>query len=171
MPIIKSAKAKIGRSSHTETKQDNLVNNKISVKCNRSSHYAARSNMCTYSLMELSPSWQAANCAATQKINPAFYGTRRFITVFTRALDRSLFWTRSIQSIPSHPISRRSILVLSTHLRLGTCVHTFMLSTIDILIGRKNSYKIRLREAILVPTKWTSPHTILPPETHLTDGK
>jgi hypothetical protein len=31
----------------------------------------------------------------------AFYGTRRFITVFIRALQ----WARSIQSTPSHPIS------------------------------------------------------------------
>jgi hypothetical protein len=50
---------------------------------------------------------------------PAFYGTRRFITVFTRALHWFLFWDRSIQSILSHPISLRSILILSTHLRLG----------------------------------------------------
>jgi hypothetical protein len=50
---------------------------------------------------------------------PAFYGTRRFITVFTRALYWSISWARSIQSIPSHPISLRSILILSTHLRLG----------------------------------------------------
>jgi hypothetical protein len=50
---------------------------------------------------------------------PAFYGTRRFITVFTRALHWSLFWARSIQSIPYHPISLRSILKLSTYLRLG----------------------------------------------------
>jgi hypothetical protein len=35
---------------------------------------------------------------------PAFYGTRRFITVFTRALHWSLSTARSIQSIPSHPI-------------------------------------------------------------------
>jgi hypothetical protein len=39
--------------------------------------------------------------------------------VFTRALHWSLSWARSIQSIPSHPISLRSILLLSTHLRLG----------------------------------------------------
>jgi hypothetical protein len=39
--------------------------------------------------------------------------------VFTRALHWSLSWARSIQSIPSHPISLRSILILSTHLRLG----------------------------------------------------
>jgi hypothetical protein len=32
---------------------------------------------------------------------PAFYGI--FITVFTRALHWSLFWARSIQSLPSHP--------------------------------------------------------------------
>jgi hypothetical protein len=50
---------------------------------------------------------------------PAFYGTRRFITVFTRALQWSLSWARSTKSTPSRPISLRSILILSTHLRLG----------------------------------------------------
>jgi hypothetical protein len=50
---------------------------------------------------------------------PAFYGTRRFITMFTRALHWSLSWATSIQSIPSHPISLRSISILFTHLRLG----------------------------------------------------
>jgi hypothetical protein len=49
---------------------------------------------------------------------PAFYGTQRFNTVFTRALHWSLSWAVSILSTPSHPISRRSILMLSTHLRL-----------------------------------------------------
>jgi hypothetical protein len=33
---------------------------------------------------------------------PAFYGTRRFITVFTRSLQWSLSWARSIQFIPSY---------------------------------------------------------------------
>jgi hypothetical protein len=49
---------------------------------------------------------------------PEFCRTPRFITVFTRALDWSLSWARSIQSIPSHPVYLRSILILSTHLRL-----------------------------------------------------
>jgi hypothetical protein len=49
---------------------------------------------------------------------PAFYGTRRIITVFTRALRCSLSWARSIQSIPSHPFSK-VYSILSTHLRLG----------------------------------------------------
>jgi hypothetical protein len=33
---------------------------------------------------------------------PAFYGTRRFITVFTRGLHWSLSWARSIQTTPPH---------------------------------------------------------------------
>jgi hypothetical protein len=70
------------------------------------------------SLMELSPSWEAANCAATQEL-PNILWTRRFITAFTRALHWSLFWARSIQSLSSYPISLRSILILSAHLRLG----------------------------------------------------
>jgi hypothetical protein len=44
----------------------------------------------TYSLMELSPSGGAANSAATQEF-PSIYGTRRFITVFTRALHWSTY--------------------------------------------------------------------------------
>ena len=50
---------------------------------------------------------------------PAFYGTRRFITAVTRARHLSLSWTSSIQSIPSHSTSWRSILILYSHLRLG----------------------------------------------------
>jgi hypothetical protein len=48
---------------------------------------------------------------------PEFYGTRRFITVFTRALHWPLSWARRIQAIPPHPISLRSILILFAHLR------------------------------------------------------
>ena len=50
---------------------------------------------------------------------PAFYGTRRFVTAFTSARHLSLSWARSVQSMPPHPISWRSILILSSHLRLG----------------------------------------------------
>ena len=48
-----------------------------------------------------------------------FYGTRRFITTFTSACRLSLTWAISIQSISPHPTSWRSILILSSHLRLG----------------------------------------------------
>ena len=48
----------------------------------------------------------------------SFYGTRRFITAFTSDRQLSLSWASSIQSIPPHPTSWRSILMLSSHLRL-----------------------------------------------------
>jgi hypothetical protein len=72
----------------------------------------------TYLLTELSPSGELPIVHPLKNF-PAFYWTRRFITVFTRALTWFLSWARSIQAIPSHPISLRSTLILSTHLRLG----------------------------------------------------
>ena len=50
---------------------------------------------------------------------PAFHGTLRFITALTSVRHLSLSWGRPIQSIYPHPTSWRSILILSTHLRLG----------------------------------------------------
>ena len=50
---------------------------------------------------------------------PAFYGTWEFITAFTSAHHTSLSLASPIQSIPSHPTSWRSILILSSHLHLG----------------------------------------------------
>ena len=49
----------------------------------------------------------------------AFYGTRKFITAFTNALHLFLSWAISIQSIPPHSTSWRSILILYSHLLLG----------------------------------------------------
>nr|AGM32905.1 hypothetical protein [Coptotermes formosanus] len=42
-----------------------------------------------------------------------------FITGFTRARHLSLSWVSSIQSMPPHPTSCRSILILFSHLCLG----------------------------------------------------
>ena len=50
---------------------------------------------------------------------PSFHGTQRFITALTSVRHLSLSWAIPIQSITPHPTSRRSILILSTHLRLG----------------------------------------------------
>ena len=50
---------------------------------------------------------------------PTFHGTRRFITALTSFRHLSLSWARPIQSIYPLPTSWRSILILSTHLRLG----------------------------------------------------
>ena len=67
---------------------------------------------------------------------PAFHGTRRFITALTSVRHLSLSWTSPIQSIYPHPTSCRSILILSTHLRLGlpsglllTYLLTYLLTT------------------------------------------
>ena len=49
----------------------------------------------------------------------AFHGTRRIITAHTSVCHLSLYWASPIQSIYPHPTFWRSILILSTHLRLG----------------------------------------------------
>ena len=67
--------------------------------------------------MQQSLSWEAT-CLQLLKKFPAFYGTRMFITAFTSARHLSLSWASSIQSIPSHPTSWRTIFILSSHLRL-----------------------------------------------------
>ena len=46
------------------------------------------------------------------------HGTRRFITALTTVRHLSLSWANPIKSIYPHPTSWRSILTLSTHLRL-----------------------------------------------------
>ena len=53
------------------------------------------------------------------KTFPAFHGTRRFITALTSVRHLSLSWASPVQSTYPHPTSWRSILILSTHLRLG----------------------------------------------------
>jgi len=50
---------------------------------------------------------------------PAFHGTPRSITALTSVRQLSLSWASSIQSIYPHPTSWRSVLISSTHLRLG----------------------------------------------------
>ena len=60
------------------------------------------------------------------KIFPEFHGTRRFITALTSVRHLSLSSASPIQSINPHPTSWRSILILSTHLRLGLPVVSFL---------------------------------------------
>ena len=68
--------------------------------------------------MEQSPSCKTNTSSASQTF-PAFYGTRRFITAFTRTRQLSLSSARSVQSMPPDPTSWRFILILSYLLRLG----------------------------------------------------
>jgi hypothetical protein len=71
----------------------------------------------TYLCTELSPSWEAANCAAIQEIASYF-----------KEPEGSSPWSQEpstgphlepVPSTPHHPIPLRFILILSTHLRLG----------------------------------------------------
>jgi len=57
--------------------------------------------------------------SATSQEIPRIFGTRRFITVLTSARHLSLSWANSIQFSQPPPTSWRSILILSSHLRLG----------------------------------------------------
>ena len=61
---------------------------------------------------------------------PSFHGTRRFITALTSVRHLSLSWASLIQSIYPHPTSWRSILILSTHLRLGLLPSGFPTKTL-----------------------------------------
>ena len=56
---------------------------------------------------------------------PTFHRTRRFITALTSVRHLSLSWASPIQSICPHPTSWRSILILSTYLRLGLPIGLF----------------------------------------------
>jgi len=62
---------------------------------------------------------------------PAFHRTRRFITALTSVRHLSLSWASPIQSIYPQPTSWRSILILSTHLRLGLPSGLFPSGTIQ----------------------------------------
>jgi hypothetical protein len=63
--------------------------------------------------------WKTDSHSACQKISCFLYGTWRFITVFIKVRHWTLYWGSRIQFAPSNPISLRSILILSSHLRLG----------------------------------------------------
>jgi hypothetical protein len=66
--------------------------------------------------IEQRSSWEADSHSVNKF--PAFYRTRIFIIVFTRASHRTLSWTSDIHST-SHHRSLRSILTLSSHLCLS----------------------------------------------------
>jgi hypothetical protein len=79
--------------------------------------HTAHPYVLTYS-MEQSPSWEANRFAASQEI-PHILLNQKIRYRIHRARHLSLSWASPIQSIPPHPTSWRSILILSSHLRLG----------------------------------------------------
>jgi hypothetical protein len=71
----------------------------------------------TYSMVQ-DILWKADSHSACQKIACFLYGTRRFIAVFTKFRHWTLSCASRIQFAPSTRVSQRSILMLSSHLRL-----------------------------------------------------
>jgi hypothetical protein len=63
------------------------------------------------------PSWEAANCAAIQKILSNFKEPEGSSPCSQEPSTGP--YPEPVQSSPSHSISPRSILILSTHIRLG----------------------------------------------------
>jgi hypothetical protein len=63
--------------------------------------------------VELLPSWEV-QWLSYSRILEHFYGTRRYVTIFTRAR----YWSKSNQSTPPRSIYLRSILILPSHLCL-----------------------------------------------------
>jgi hypothetical protein len=115
--------------------------------------------MCSYSPQNKLTSWNWAllekpPVAQLLKNFPAFYGTRKFITVFTWALHRSLSWARSIHSIPPHLISLKSALTLSTHLRFSLPSGPFPSSIPPISYKHSSSPPFALHALPIWPSFW-----------------
>jgi hypothetical protein len=68
--------------------------------------------------------WSSVYPEDLKKVFPTFYGTSRFITVFTKA-HQNLSWARWIQSSHFNPISLRFILIFS-HLCRGLSSELFL---------------------------------------------
>jgi hypothetical protein len=71
-----------------------------------------------YLLHEASPSLEANRFSASQEI-PRISWNPNLVTALTSARHLSLSWVSSIQSMPQHPTSWKSILTLSSNLSLG----------------------------------------------------
>jgi hypothetical protein len=91
--------------------------NSIIVRARANSH---NKTTLTHSLTELSLTWEGGNCAAIQEIPRILWNQKVHYRVHkSPPLVPILSQINPIHPIPSHPISLRSTLILSAHLRLG----------------------------------------------------
>jgi hypothetical protein len=94
----------VARDSPLTRLQDELISQRKPKKCNNKPHHLHVS--------------VAVQLTVPQEIL-AFYGHITLTTKITKSRQVSTSWARSIQSIPYHPISIRSFLILPSHLHLG----------------------------------------------------
>jgi len=91
---------------------------------------------------------------------PAFQVTRRFITALTSVRHLSLSWVSPIQSIYLYTTSWKSILILSTHLRLGLpsglVPSGFPIKTLYTPLSSTISATCPMKEGILSKRKFSS---------------
>ena len=113
--------------------------------------------------MEQSPSWEANWFSAAGQEIPSIFGTRRFITVLTSARQLSPSWANSTQSPQPPPTSWRSVLILSSHLRLGLPNGLFPsgFPTRKTLLQQTNIIFIRCTVHILLFCTMTNKCTII----------
>jgi hypothetical protein len=83
---------------------------------------------------------------------PIFYGTRRFINVFTRALHWSLSWED--QSSAYHPNISKTHLILSTHLLLGLLSGSFLLAFPPISYMNSSSHALAISPFLTCSFNW-----------------
>jgi hypothetical protein len=84
---------------------------------------------------------------------PAYYETRRFITTFPRALRLYLSWARWMQSTSSQPISSKSILMLSTQLRIALPCDSFQQVFLPITYTRSSYINMKINSMELSTTR------------------
>lgn len=84
------------------------------------SHYSTLCSVSYRQLLLWVPPWSWIIPVAQLyiRISISFYGSRSFVTVFTRDLHLFLSWVRLIQSIPHLSISQRSISEYSSHFKM-----------------------------------------------------
>ena len=76
--------------------------------------------------MEQSPSWEANRFSASQEIPRILWNPKVHYRIHKCPPPLAVSWARSIQPMPSHPTSWRSILKLTSHLRLGLTSSLFL---------------------------------------------